>query len=131
MSNEKVSKVSSIVSAIESLSVLELSELVEQLKKRFNISEALYAPSEAVRTVASQVEAKKEEKTEFTVILEGVGENKLQVLKEIRAATGLGLRESKELIDNVPSKIKENIPKNEAEELKKKLEGVGAKVKIE
>lgn len=131
MSNEKVSKVSSIVSAIESLSVLELSELVEQLKKRFNISEALYAPSEAVRTVASQVEAKKEEKTEFTVILEGVGENKLQVLKEIRAATGLGLRESKELIDNVPSKIKENISKNEAEELKKKLEGVGAKVKIE
>ncbi len=127
---EAKNKIESILSEIESLTVLELSQLVDALKEKFNIQGAVFAPaSPAVQPGGAPAEAP--EKTEFNVVLKEVGGNKLQVLKEIRAITNLGLKEAKELIDNVPSKIKEGVSKEEAEEIKKKLENVGAKIELE
>ncbi len=126
---ENKSKIDSIISEIESLTVLELSQLVDALKEKFNIQGAVFAPAAAAPAGGAAPAA--EEKTEFNVILKEIGANKLQVLKEIRAITNLGLKEAKELIDNVPAKIKEGVSKDEAEEIKKKLEAVGAKVEFE
>jgi large subunit ribosomal protein L7/L12 len=116
-----------IIEAISNMNVLELSELVKELEKKFGVTAA--APV-AVTQVAEAPTPKEEEKTEFDVILQDVGPKKIHVVKEIRALTSFGLKEAKELVDNAPKPIKTGVSKEEAEEIKKKLEEAGAKVEI-
>ncbi len=131
MSAEKMS-VQDIVSAIESLTVLELAELVETLKDKFGVTGAVPVAAAAVPAAgAAPAEAEAEEKTSFDVVLVEVPANaKIKVLKEIRSLTGLGLKEAKELIENLPKPVKEGVEKEEAEKIKSALEGLGAKVEI-
>ncbi|OAQ19984.1 50S ribosomal protein L7/L12 [Thermosulfurimonas dismutans] len=121
-----------VIEFIANMSVLELSEFIKELEEKFGVSAA--APVAAVAAapgVAAGAEAAPaEEKTEFDVILADVGGNKIQVIKEVRAITGLGLKEAKDLVESAPKPIKEGVSKEEAEEIKKKLEAVGAKVEI-
>jgi len=123
-------KVEELVSMIENLSVSELHSLVQALKEKFGVSAPLFIPQAAGPTVAQPTAEVKEEKTEFTVSLVAVGDKKAQVWKELRAITNLGLKEVKDLLDNVPSIIKQGVSKEEAEKIKAKLEEVGAKVEI-
>lgn len=118
-----------VIKFIEGMTVLELSELVKELEARFGVSAA--APV-AVAAVAPGVEpaAPAEEKTEFDVILTGFGDQKIQVIKVVRAITGLGLKEAKDLVDGVPKPIKEGVSKEEAQDIKKKIEEVGGTVEI-
>ncbi|QJA05828.1 50S ribosomal protein L7/L12 [Thermosulfurimonas marina] len=121
-----------VIEFIANMSVLELSEFIKELEEKFGVSAA--APVAAVAAapgVAPGAEAAPaEEKTEFDVILADAGGQKIQVIKEVRAITGLGLKEAKELVESAPKPIKEGVSKEEAEEIKKKLEAVGAKVEI-
>ncbi|MEA3346627.1 MAG: 50S ribosomal protein L7/L12 [Candidatus Auribacterota bacterium] len=117
-----------IIKSIEEMTVLELSELVKAIEDRFGVSAA--APVAAAAPAAGGVAPVAEEKTEFTVVLANVGDKKINVIKEVRSVTSLGLKEAKELVDNAPKPIKENIAKEEAEEIKKKLEAAGAKVEL-
>ena len=118
-----------IISAIESMSVLELSDLVKELEDKFGVSAA--APVMAVAAgAAAPAAAAEEEKTEFNVELTEFGAKKLDVIKVVRELTGLGLKEAKELVDGAPKVVKEGIAKEEAEEMKKKLEEAGAKVTL-
>ncbi len=126
-------KVQQLIALIEGLTVTELAALVKELKDKFGVS----APAFVAGVAAPQapgggagVEAKAEEKTEFQVTLVAVGDKKIQVLKELRALTQLGLKEAKDIIEKTPSVIKENVSREEAERLKAKLEEVGAKVEI-
>lgn len=126
-------KVQQLIATIESLTVTELASLVKQLKDKFGISAPVFAGGVGVPQAASSgagAETKAEEKTEFTVTLVAVGDKKIQVLKELRALTQLGLKEAKDIIEKTPSVIKENVSREEAERLKAKLEEVGAKVEI-
>ena len=116
----------SIVEQIEKLSVLELSELVKVLEEKFGVSAA--APMMMGAAPAGAAAAAAEEQTEFTVELTAAGENKINVIKAVREATGLGRKEAIELVDGAPKAIKENIAKAEAEELKKKIEEAGGSV---
>jgi large subunit ribosomal protein L7/L12 len=118
------------VSAIEQMSVLELSELVKNLEEKFGVSAAAPVFAGAVAAPAAAAGEEVEEKTEFTVTLEVVGEKKIQVIKVVRAVTGLGLKEAKDLVDGAPKAVKEAVNKDEAEKIKKELEEVGAKVSI-
>lgn len=118
----------SIVSEIEKLTALELSELVKTLEEKFGVSAAAPMMMAAAGPAAGGAAA--EEKTEFTVELTDAGANKINVIKVVREATGKGLKEAKDLVDGAPKAIKENAPKAEAEELKKKLEEAGAKVTL-
>ncbi len=124
--------VEEIVSAIENLTVLELSQLVKELEDRFGVSAQMpVAAVAAAPAAAGGAAAQEEEKTEFDVILKGFpAAKKIAVLKEVRALTGLGLKEAKELIENLPKPLKEGVSKQEAEEIKKKLEEIGAEVEI-
>lgn len=124
--------IDSIIEAIEKLSVLDLSKLVKALEERFGVSAQVpVVASAAVQGQASAVSSEEaEEKTEFNVILSSVGDKKIQVIKVVRAATSLGLKEAKDLVDSAPKPVKEGVPKQEAEELKKKLEEVGATVEL-
>ncbi|KPJ51340.1 50S ribosomal protein L7/L12 [candidate division TA06 bacterium DG_26] len=115
--------------AIEKMSVLELSELVKDLEEKFGVSAQVVSTVQAP-TASAAAEPKVEEKTEFDVILQSVGEKKIQVIKEVRAVTGLGLKEAKEFCESAPKPIKTAITKEEAEKLKEKLESIGAKVEI-
>ncbi len=118
-----------IISAIESMTVLELSDLVKELEDKFGVSAA--APVMAVAAGApAAAGAAEEEKTEFNVELTEFGAKKLDVIKVVRELTGLGLKEAKELVDGAPKIVKEGIAKEEAEEMKKKLEEAGAKVTL-
>ena len=121
-----------LVSAIAGLSVLELSELTKLLEEKFGVSAMMAVPAggAAATDAAGAAPAAAEEKTTFTVILSDVGPNKIPVIKEVRAITNLGLKESKDLVEAAPKPIKENASKEEAEEIKKKLEAVGAKVEL-
>ncbi len=120
-----------IIEAIGNMTVMELSELVKALEEKFGVSAAMpMAAMAAPAGGAAGAEAAEEEKTEFDVILKAAGSQKLQVIKEVRALTGLGLKEAKELVDTAPKPIKEAITKEEAEELKAKLEGVGAEIEL-
>ncbi len=125
-----------IIEAISNMSVLELMELVKDLEGKFGVSAASAVPVMGPSYGPVQAEApqetapEEEEKTEFSVILVSSGEKKIQVIKEVRAVTSLALKEAKELVDNAPSPIKEGISKQEAEEIKKKLEDAGAVVEI-
>lgn len=132
MSDEK-NNIQSIINAISELKVVELAELISALKEKFGITGAAFVPS--VAGVATQEQAtgstaQEEVKTEYKVTLVSVGDKKIQVLKELRALTNLGLKEAKDLIDNAPAVIKEDATKEEAEKIKAKLEEVGAKVEI-
>ncbi|HRY60557.1 MAG TPA: 50S ribosomal protein L7/L12 [Candidatus Fermentibacter sp.] len=118
-----------IIETISGMTVLELADLVKMMEEKFGVSAA--APVAAVAAAPAAAAAAVEEKTEFDVILEGFGDKKIQVIKVLREATGLGLKEAKDLVDGVPSKIKEGAEKAEAESLKKQLEEAGATVKLQ
>ncbi|NSW76470.1 MAG: 50S ribosomal protein L7/L12 [Candidatus Atribacteria bacterium] len=119
-----------IIEAIEKMTVLELAELVKALEEKFGVSAAMPVAAVAAPAAAQAVAEEVEEKTEFDVILKSAGAQKLQVIKEVRAITGLGLKEAKDLVDNPPKPVKEGISKKEAEEIKAKLEAAGAEVEI-
>jgi len=116
-----------LIEAIETMTVLELSELVTALEDKFGVSAS--APV-AVAAVAGAGEAAEEEQTEFTVILTAAGDKKIQAIKAVREATGLGLKEAKAVVDSAPAPVKEGISKDDAEELKAKLEAAGASVEV-
>jgi large subunit ribosomal protein L7/L12 len=113
-----------ITEAISSMSVLELSEFVKELEEKFGVSAAPVAVAGGGAAEAT------EEKTEFDVVLAEMGAKKINVIKEVRAITGLGLKEAKEIVESAPKTIKEAVSKEEAEEIKKKLEAAGAKVEL-
>ena len=119
-----------VIKFIENMTVLEISEMVKELEEKFGVSAAAVTAPMVSADGASGEVAKAEEQTEFDVILTAMGDKKIQVIKEVRAITGLGLKEAKELVDNVPSPVKEGIPEKDAEEIKEKLEGVGGSVEI-
>ncbi|MBQ1876627.1 MAG: 50S ribosomal protein L7/L12 [Selenomonas sp.] len=116
-----------ILEAIENMSVLELSELVKDMEEKFGVSAA--APV-AVAAAGAAAGAAAEEKSEFTVVLKEVGDKKINVIKAVREATGLGLKDAKALVDGAPANVKENVAKDEAEALKAKLEEAGATVEL-
>ena len=119
-------KVTAMIEEIKAMSVLELSELVHALEETFGVS----AAAAAVAAPAAGAAEAAEEKTEFDVVLKECGANKIAVIKVVRALTGLGLKEAKAKVEGVPCAIKEQVSKDEAEELKKKLEEVGASVEL-
>lgn len=119
-----------IVEAIKNMSVLEVAELVKRLEEEFGVSAAAMVAAAPAAGAAAGAAGQAEEKTEFDVILKSVGKNKIQVIKVVREITGLGLKEAKELVDNAPKPIKEGVSKEEAEQIKKKLEEAGAEVEI-
>ena len=122
-------KAAEFVDWIEGISVLELSKLVKALEVRLGVSAA--APvAMAAAPAAGACAAAAEEKTDFTVVLTGAGAQKIQVIKEVRAITSLGLKEAKDLVDGAPKNVKEGVDKAEAEALKKQLEAAGATVEI-
>ena len=118
-----------VVDFIANMSVLEMSELVKEMEVKFGISAAAAAVA-APAAGGGESEAVAEEKTEFNVILTSFGEKKINVIKEVRSITGLGLKEAKEAVESAPKAIKEGISKEEAEEVKKKLEEAGADAEI-
>jgi large subunit ribosomal protein L7/L12 len=117
-----------VVSFIENMSVLDLSKLVKELEEKFGVSAA--APVAMMGAGASAGGAAAAEQTEFTVMLTSGGDQKINVIKEVRAITGLGLKEAKDLVEGAPKAVKEGVAKKDAEEMKKKLEAVGAKVEL-
>jgi large subunit ribosomal protein L7/L12 len=118
-----------VVTFIENMSVLDLAQFIKDLQERFGVSAAL--PMAMPQAGGGQaVEAPPEEQTEFDVVLTGAGDKKIQVIKVVRVITGLGLKEAKDLVDGAPKSVKEKISKDEAEELKKQLEEVGATVEV-
>lgn len=119
-------KVTALIEEVKALSVLELSELVHALEDEFGVSAAAVAAPAAGGAAAAPAE----EKTEFDVVMTDFGAEKIKVIKEVRGITGLGLAEAKAMVEGVPAKIKEGASKDEAEELKAKLEAVGAKVEL-
>ena len=118
-----------IVDFIANMSVLEMSELVKEMEEKFGVSAAAAAVA-APAAGGGESEAAAEEKTEFDVILTSFGEKKINVIKEVRSITGLGLKEAKEAVESAPKAIKEGVSKEEAEEVKKKLEDAGASAEI-
>ena len=116
-----------VIEYIASMSVLELSELVKELEEKFGVSAA--APV-AVAAVGAAPAAAEEEQTEFNVVLETFGDKKINVIKEVRAITGLGLKEAKAMVEEAPVAVKEGVDKAEAEKIKEQLEGAGAQVSI-
>jgi large subunit ribosomal protein L7/L12 len=118
-----------ILDAIAGMTVLELSELIKEMEEKFGVSAAAAAVAVAAPAAGGAAPAA-EEKTEFTVVLAAAGEKKVEVIKVVRAATGLGLKEAKDLVDGAPKPVKEGIPKADADALKKQLEEAGAKVEI-
>ena len=127
MSNE--AKMEEFISYIENMTVRELSDLVKALEERLGVSAAAPVAVAAVAGAAAPAEAA-EEKTEFDVILKAFGANKIGVIKEVRAITGLGLKEAKDLVEGAPKAIKEAVAKDEAENIKKQLEAAGAEVEV-
>jgi large subunit ribosomal protein L7/L12 len=124
--------VDDVLESIESWTVLDLNKLVKGIEEKFGVSAVAMGPVAAVAPGAGGTAAAPaaQEKTEFSVILTGAGEKKIQVIKEVRAITGLGLKEAKDLVDGAPKPVKEGLSKAEAEELKAKLEAAGASVEL-
>ena len=118
---------SKIVDQLSSLTVLEAAELAKMLEEKWGVSAAAAV---AVAGPAAAAAAPVEEKTEFTVVLAAAGDKKIEVIKEVRALTGLGLKEAKDLVEGAPKPVKEGIPKEEAEKVKAQLEKAGAKVEL-
>ena len=119
-------KITAMIEEVKTLTVLELAELVHALEEEFGVS----AAAAAVAAPAAGAAAAEEEKTEFDVVLEGFGDNKIAVIKVVRAVTGLGLKEAKELVDGAPKNLKEGISKDDAEKLAAELKEAGAEVEI-
>ena len=119
-------KITALIEEVKGLTVLELSELVHALEEEFGVSAAAMATPAAGGAAAPAAE----EKTEFDVVLAEIGAEKIKVIKAVREITGLGLAEAKALVESAPKAIKEGVSKDDAEELKKKLEDVGAKVEL-
>src|SRR5499425_906578 len=118
------------VKQIESMSVLDLANLVKALEDRFGVSAAAAAPVAAAAAPGAAAAAPAEEKTEFTVVLQEIGEKKINVIKAVREVTSLGLKEAKDLVESAPATVKEGVSKDEGEAIKKKFEEAGAKVEI-
>jgi large subunit ribosomal protein L7/L12 len=110
------------------MTVLEMSEFVKELEDKYGVTAA--APAAAAPAAAAGGEAAAEEKTEFDVVLTAVGDKKIQVIKEVRTVTGLGLKDAKDLVESAPKAIKEGVKKEEAEEIKKKVEEAGGSVEV-
>lgn len=123
-------KVTKLIEDVKELTVLELSELVKALEEEFGVSAAAPAAVAVAGPAAAGAAAGAEEKTEFDVILKSAGGEKIKVIKVVREVTGLGLKEAKDLVDGAPKALKEGAVKEEAEEIKKKLEEVGAEVEV-
>ena len=124
-------KMEEILEAIEKMTVLQLSELVKALEEKFGVSaQAMVAAAPAGGAAPAAAAAAEEEQTEFDVILKAAGEKKIQVIKVVRAITGLGLKEAKDLVDGAPNAVKEKISKEEADKIKKELEENGATVEV-
>src|SRR6202522_1141625 len=123
-----MSKIEKLVDDLSSLTVLEAADLAKLLEDKWGVSAA--APMAAAAAPAAAAAAPAAEKTEFTVILAAAGDKKINVIKEVRAITGLGLKEAKDLVEGAPKTVKEGVNKQEAEEIKKKLEAAGAKVDL-
>ena len=119
-----------LLDAIGNLSVVELSQLIEKFKDKFGVTIAAPAAAAPAGGAGGAAAAAVEEKTEFTVILKAGGEKKIQVIKEIRSITSLGLKEAKDLVEGAPKTVKEAATKQEAEDIRKKLEDAGAKVEL-
>ncbi|HOG16345.1 MAG TPA: 50S ribosomal protein L7/L12 [Syntrophales bacterium] len=119
-----------VIKFIESMTVLELSQLVKELEEKFGVTAAAPVAVAAAAAAGPVQQAAAEEKTEFDTILTGFGENKIQVIKVIRQITSLGLKEAKDLVDGVPKPIKEAVSKDEAADIKKKIEEAGGTVEI-
>jgi len=119
---------SKLVEDLSALTVLEAAELSKMLEEKWGVSAA--APVAMAAAPGAAAAAPVEEKTEFTVVLAAAGDKKIEVIKEVRAITGLGLKEAKDLVEGAPKPVKENAPKAEAEDIKKKLEAAGAKVEL-
>ena len=117
-----------ILDAVAGMTVLDLSDLIKMMEEKFGVSAAAAAVSVAAAPAAAA--AAVEEQTEFTVVLTGAGDKKVEVIKVVRAVTGLGLKEAKDLVDGAPKPVKEGVSKADAEALKKQLEDAGAKVEV-
>jgi len=117
-----------VIEFIANMTVLDLSELVKEMEEKFGVSAA--APVSMVAAASAAVAAPVEEQTEFTAVLIGFGDKKIQVIKEVRALTGLGLKEAKDLVDGVPKPVKEGVSKDEAEKIKAVIEEAGGQVDI-
>lgn len=131
--NEEVvleGKMAEFVDWVETISVLELSTLVKALEKRLGVTAAAPAAVAVAAPAGDEGGAAAAEQTEFEVVLTAAGSSKIQVIKELRGITGLGLKEAKELVDSAPSSVKVGVSKEEAEDVKTKLEGVGASVEV-
>ena len=119
-----------VIEFISNMTVLELSELIKELEEKFGVSAAAPVAMMAAGPAGEGAAAQAEEKTEFDVILVSHGDKKIQVIKEVRAITGLGLKDAKDLVDGVPKPVKEGVPKDEAEKIKAQLEEAGAQVEV-
>lgn len=119
-----------ILDAISNMSVLELSELIKEMEDKFGVSAAAAAVAVAAPAAGGGAAAAAEEKSDFDVILAGIGDNKVSVIKAVRAITALGLKEAKDLVDGAPKPVKEGVSKQEAEDIKKQLEEAGAQVEL-
>jgi large subunit ribosomal protein L7/L12 len=117
-----------VIEFVSNMTVLELSELVKELEEKFGVSAA--APVAMMAAAPAEGGAAAEEKTEFDVVLTAHGDKKINVIKEVRAITGLGLKDAKGLVDNLPAPVKEGVAKDEAEKIKEQLEGAGAQVEL-
>jgi len=130
MASEKLSQ-KDLIAAIEKMTVIELAELVKALEEKFGVSAAAPVVAAAVPgAVAGGEAAPAEEQTEFSVFITAIGDKKIQVIKEVRAATNLGLKEAKDLVEGMSKPVVENVDKKTAEEVKSKLEAVGATVEV-
>jgi large subunit ribosomal protein L7/L12 len=118
------------ISALDSMSVMELNDLVKAIEEKFGVSAAAMAAPGGGGAGGGAAAAAVEEQTEFTLMLTEIGANKVSVIKAVRELTGLGLKEAKDLVDGAPKQIKAGVAKDEAENVKKQLEDVGAKVKV-
>jgi large subunit ribosomal protein L7/L12 len=127
--SDKITK-EDVIKFIEEMTVLELSALVKELEEKFGVSAAAPMMAMAAAGGAAPAAAAAEEKTEFNVVLTGFGAEKIQVIKVVRAITGLGLKEAKDLVEGVPKPIKEAVSKDEAADIKKKIEEVGGTVEV-
>lgn len=126
-------KFEKLIKEIEEMSVLDLAELVKILEKKFNVSPAPYGAGQAAQTSVQAEGVAEEGKSEFTIVLKGVGEKKIEVIKAVRDITGKGLKEAKDMVDAAgtePQTVKEAVKKEEAEEMKKKFEAAGATVEL-
>lgn len=129
MANASITK-EDVIEFVANMSVLELSELIKEMEEKFGVSAAAPVAMMAAGPAEGAAGAPAEEKTEFDVIITAVGDKKIAVIKEVRAITGLGLKDAKALVDEVPKAVKEGVPKEEADKIQSQLEEAGAQVEV-